>query len=311
MYKKPILLICFVLVLSLTANTAVAELVAYYPLDEGSGTSAADMSGQGHDGTIQGTPAWVDGPPGFGKALYYDGVSPATGWVNCGTWNPSEVTGHLSVAFWCQWDGAIPGSWQGVVAKRDYWDDTGNGAGSMWEIEVDESSQEMRFFRGGSYPGGAVLPVGEWKYIAVTFDGTTVIFYVDGVETNQGGFSFGPKTDSVIEIGCDSADGWNSFNGILDEVRIYDHALSPSEIQNLMQGVGKSEASNPSPPDNAVDVPVDANLGWTRGQYALQDDVYFGTDPCMASLPHLTTLFSFQDPLVDLPVDLIASPTAM
>ncbi|MHC4641741.1 MAG: DUF1349 domain-containing protein, partial [Planctomycetota bacterium] len=70
-----------------------------------------------------------------------------------------------------------------------------------------------------------------------------------------------------------------------------------------------SLASGPSPGDGAVDVPVDANLGWTRGEYALQDDVYFGTDPCMASLPHLATRFSFQDPLVDLPVDLIASTT--
>ncbi len=53
MYKK----LFFVFLMSLmTASTAVAELVAYYPLNEGAGTTTADASGKNHNGTIQGTP---------------------------------------------------------------------------------------------------------------------------------------------------------------------------------------------------------------------------------------------------------------
>ena len=110
----------FGLLLVFTAGTAVAELVAYYPLDEGSGSVAADASGNGHDGEIIGEPTWVDGQPGFGRALYFNGVSPATGWVNCGRWNPSEETGQLTVAFWAKWDGSMgDDQWQGLVSKRD------------------------------------------------------------------------------------------------------------------------------------------------------------------------------------------------
>ena len=91
MYKK-LLYLVLVLVPLVAAHTAVAELVAYYPLNEGAGTTTADASGKGHTGTMQGTPTWVDGPPGYGKALYFNGQNPASGWVNCGTWNPSAGT---------------------------------------------------------------------------------------------------------------------------------------------------------------------------------------------------------------------------
>ncbi len=123
MYKK----LLFVFLVSLMAvSTAVAELVAHYRLDEGTGTTTADASGKGHTGTIQGTPTWVDGPPGYGKALYFNGQNPTSGWVNCGTWNPSAGTGQLSVAFWARWDGSMGSDqYQGLVSKRDDWDSTG------------------------------------------------------------------------------------------------------------------------------------------------------------------------------------------
>ncbi len=70
-----ICLISFVLVLGLTlTNTASAELVGWWKLDEGSGTTAFDSSGNGNDGTLQGAPAWVDDGK-FGKAVKFNGSS--------------------------------------------------------------------------------------------------------------------------------------------------------------------------------------------------------------------------------------------
>ncbi|MHC4099128.1 MAG: hypothetical protein ACYSWZ_25405, partial [Planctomycetota bacterium] len=65
----------------------------------------------------------------------------------------------------------------------------------------------------------------------------------------------------------------------------------------------------PSPADDAIDVPIDANLGWTRGDGTVQDEVYFGTDPC--ALPLVTTIMNFPafPPLYDPPADLVASTT--
>jgi hypothetical protein len=270
-------LILFAAVLSLVTGTARAKLVAYWPLNEGSGTTAADASGNNHDGTIQGTPTWVDGPPGYGTALDYNGQNPAAGYVDCGTWNPSAATGQLTVAFWAKWKGYVgPDNWQGVVGKRDSWDDTGAGNNSMWEIEISPTNNAISFFRGGSYPGsgGKVLPVGQWTHIAVTFDGSTQVFYVDGVETGRGAFQFGPKTDAMITIGCDNNGGWNCFNGTLDEVRLYDTALSAAEVKKLSAPLG---ASTPTPADGSVLTMNFAQLKWTAGSTAAFHEVYFGT----------------------------------
>jgi hypothetical protein len=274
MYKK----LFFVFLVSLMGvSTAVAELVAYYPLNEGAGTTAADASGKNHNGTIQGTPTWVDGPPGYGKALYFNGQNPASGWVNCGTWNPSAGTGQLSVAFWARWDGSMGSDqWQGLVGKRDDWDSTGAGTLSMWEIEVDATTNVVHFFRGGSYPssGNYVMPVGQWVHIAVTFNGSTAIFYANGTQTGSGSFSFGPKTDAIIEIGCDSGvSGWNSFNGTLDEVRLYNNALTPAEIKALAAKYG---ASNPKPLDGEKVGQTSLALSWTAGAFADSHHVFFG-----------------------------------
>ena len=146
----------------------------------------------------------------------------------------------------------------------------------MWCIEIDASSDNLHFFRAGSYPGGGtVLPIGEWTHIAVTFDGTTEIFYVNGEENGRGGFSFGSKVDSVITIGCNNQSGWNSFNGILDEVRLYDNALSPDEIQQAMIGE-MPLAYDPKPPDGSIHLDTWASLSWKPGTSAVSHDVYFG-----------------------------------
>jgi len=273
MCRKLIFSISSALVLSLAASTAFADLVAYYPLDEGSGNTTEDASGNGHDGEIQGTPNWVNSKSGFGKALYFDGQNPATGWVNCGTWDPSEDTGQLTIALWVRWDGAVPDVWQGIMGKRDEWAE----GQVVWYLEVNMENQQVAIGRYGVYPncGGRILPEGEWAHIAAAFDGTTMVFYINGEETGKGNFSLGEKTDATIEIGCDNQSGWNSFHGAIDEVRIYNNALSPEEIQTVMIGQ-MPLAYNPKPADGAMHEDTWASLSWTPGTTAASHDVYFG-----------------------------------
>lgn len=213
-----------------TALMKDASLVAYYPLDEGSGNIAADASGNGHDGAILGTPTWIDSMSGYGTALYFAGSNPADGYVDCGTWNPSEGTGQLTVALWARYDGLVEG-WQRIIGKRDGW----AVDNMMWQIEINKNNQQISFERTDVYPvgGGIVLPEGQWAHVAVTFDGTTAVFYVNGEETGRGDFSFGTKTDSALIIGADNPEGWNSFHGALDEVMLYNRALSEAEVLEL------------------------------------------------------------------------------
>lgn len=87
------------------------------------------------------------------------------------------------------------------------WDS--QGTRMMWDIFIHKDKHSIRFSRVGSYPpcGGRVLPIGQWSHVAATFDGTTLIFYIDGEETGRGDFSFGTKIDSTIIIGAVNLNG--------------------------------------------------------------------------------------------------------
>ncbi|MHC4285180.1 MAG: Ig-like domain-containing domain [Planctomycetota bacterium] len=89
-------------------------------------------------------------------------------------------------------------------------------------------------------------------------------------------------------------------------------ALSISIFLIAVSGVAASaptEAIDPNPVDGAIDVPVDANLSWSRGEGAVQDEVYLGTDPC--ALPLVAAIMNLPPfpPLYNPPGDLVASTT--
>jgi hypothetical protein len=203
-------------------DPGAAGLQASYALEN----DVLDGSGNGHDGTAMGNPVYVAGQAG--QALQFDGQGGQ--YVACGTWNPSAATGQLSVSVWAKWAG-LSGQYQGLVAKRDTWAVND----MMWQIEANIDTGALTCSRTDVYPasGNPVLPVGEWAHVAVTFDGTTAKFFVNAVETGEGGFSFGADPAAGVHFGCCDSNGGNPFNGALDEVRIYDRALSSFEINYL------------------------------------------------------------------------------
>ncbi|MGE5293921.1 MAG: LamG domain-containing protein [Solirubrobacterales bacterium] len=205
-------------------------LVARYKLDG----NLDDSTGNGHNGVFGGDPnfpaTYVTGPTGFGKGLLFDGTGGHQN-VECGTFNPSAATGQLTISTWAKWDGPSD-QWQGLMGKRDAW----TAEDTMWHLEVNKDAGTIGFARWDVYPGSgsAKLPVGTWAHVAVTFDGTTARFYLNGVETGNGAFSFGPKKDARVHFGSDDPEGGNAFNGALDDVRLYDKALSADEVKALM-----------------------------------------------------------------------------
>ena len=204
-------------------------LVAYYKLEG----NLDDSSGNGHNGTLAGNaslPAkYVSGPAGFGQGLLFDGTGGHQN-VELGTFNPSAATGQLTVALWAKWDGASD-QWQGLIGKRDAWAVND----MMWHVEVNRDNGTIGFARTDVYPdsGGAKLPIGTWAHVAVTFDGTTARFYLNGVQTGSGSFSFGLDTGAALHFGSDDPNGGNAFNGALDEIRLYDQVLTVAEILKL------------------------------------------------------------------------------
>lgn len=189
--------------MTFAVHNSFGELVAYYPMDEGSGTLIRDFSGNIHHGQAQADPVWQDGQTNYGKAIYFDGSEPQPAWIDCGTWNPSDQTGELTVACWIKW-GGLNDNWQGIIGKRDGWDPEPDGP-MMWYFEINGANGYLLFGRRDHYDVGImdVTVQDEWQHLAATFDRVTGSIYVNGELVTSDDFSLGPKEDAAIVIGAD------------------------------------------------------------------------------------------------------------
>ena len=272
------------LVLGLAARAANADLksglVGYYPLDEGVGNIAHDLSGHGHDGALHNGITWIS--PGYqGSGVNCDGTANTR--IELGTWNPAEGTGQLSLALWIRWAGG-GGTYQGLIGKRDTWPDT-----TMFQFQVrPENGGTFRLETGSVAivsPNNTLNPlVQTWAHVAATFDGTTARLYLNGQQVATGAFAFYDAGEgSDMGIGCVTGGGagysgnGEVFLGDMDEVFIYNRPLSEEEVALVMAGYSGDGASNPRPENDANDVPLDIVLSWDPMGTATTRDVYFGT----------------------------------
>jgi hypothetical protein len=281
MSKKLFYLISFVLVLGMVlTGAAKADLVGWWRFNEGSGDTASDSSGNGHDGTLLGNPEWVIGPPGFGGALAFH-PDKCIG-VDTGIYDPTNGTGQFTVALWAFWDGT--GTFQHFLTKSAGW-----GADTMmFQFELWGAHETATYTDrvGVSHQAAgsvefSILPKNEWVHLALTFDGTNAVIYLNGVdEQGPKPFSIGPDVDAQVEIGYNSNRpeiSERTFHGSLDEVRIYDKALTADEIQVVMQGgEGFPNAFGPNPADGELYPDTWVNLSWRPGDFAASHDVYIG-----------------------------------
>lgn len=206
----------------------VPGLIAYWKFDEGSGSRVQDNSGNGNDGTIQGA-RWATGR--FGKALSFDGVDD---YVELSTpWTGEPNTFEC----WLKIPATVPdGTRVGIVAGN--YPDTNN---INWEVHT--SGRPRVYWNNGEINwviSGIDLRTGNWLHYASVRDkaANKFYFYLNGVlagTLNTGvGTDITPATAS--HIGNDKrGSGTPWFNGTIDEVRIYNRALSQSEIQANMK----------------------------------------------------------------------------
>ena len=217
----------------ISADGVTSGLVGYWKLDESTGTVAYDFSGNGNNGTSTNGPTSVSGQ--VGQALSFNGTN---NYVTIG--NPSnlqfDTNTPFSVSFWVKAPSAATNV--GFVTKTP----TINGIG--WYVWSFSGYNSLRFsFYNGTtayvVSTSQIINDGTWHFATVTFDGSQnrsgMKAYFDGdlsgTGTN-GAMSFSVLNSNPVNIGARNNNG-NFLNGIMDEVRIYNRALSAAEIKTI------------------------------------------------------------------------------
>ena len=209
------------------------NLVASYGFNENSGTTLTDNSGRNNHGTLVNGPTWTSAGK-YGPALVFDGnndlvninddnsLDLTTGMTLEAWVNPSDLTGYKTVL--CK-----ENSTNNFIYTLSANNSTSNTTSQRPNSRMANGSANV------TVTGTSKLPLNTWTHIASTYDGSVFRFYVNGVQvstTNING-TMGIST-GMLRIGGTTTLGSQYFTGIIDEVRIYNRALSQAEIQTDM-----------------------------------------------------------------------------
>jgi fibronectin type 3 domain-containing protein len=205
------------------AGVSTAGLRAAYGFDDGSGTAALDTSGNYRTASLLGA-GWTTGR--FGSAVSLNGTSNEVDPPALGTFYKTAFTYEAWVLKQStKVDVGVVGSWVGS-----------QGGGAM--IWIDHLSGRYRLALGttlGNYVDSGRTPaVGQWQFVAATYDGSVARIYIDGVETASTTFTGNVGDSNTWRIGAYGSPAAGFFDGRIDNVRIYDRALSAGDIQTDM-----------------------------------------------------------------------------
>jgi hypothetical protein len=227
------------------------NLLAWWACDEGEGNIVGDASGNGHDGTfVNGDPVWVEGVQGTAVEL----VGPTLVEVPPLDMELTEAT----MAGWILPYGAQP-DWSSIIMTRDPGLATGfNVLGYQLAYHWNDDSASW------SFRGGDMIAEDDWTFAAVTVDPDKATFYVNGEKGSVNEITHEPCLwNSNIYLGGDGTESWlaRRMVGALDNVYMYDRALSEGEIRYL---AGFRAMDNPGT-DNLI------------AAYAFENDVLDGS----------------------------------
>ena len=225
-----VLFVAVALASSSYAKIDLETCVGMWLFNEGKGDVTADASASKNDGTLQGGPEWTDGI--FGEALQFDG---ADDYVNVGNADNLSITGDLTFSMWVKIS-EYPTSWRNMLSKLV--DDTH----AEFNFRYKTSTQGQFYYGTGSaaivcnWNPTEDLPLDTWTHIAgVRKSKTYQKLYFNGVEKRTMNITADAvSTTANVTIGRQSNASGFFFNGIIDEVAIFNVALGAEDIQTLM-----------------------------------------------------------------------------
>jgi hypothetical protein len=200
-------------------------LILHYRLDEVSGNLVADSSPIALNATFYGTPLWSD----EGKFM---GAAQLNGQSQIIAPMPNHLSSltTMTLSVWMRGDRSIldmAHSWPSALYHADY---ATNKGFALMTTATNTNTFGLRLHTGTGRREVTMdgVPAGAWVHVVATFDGSTMRLYRDGalVSINATGAIPVPAFDARLQIGI-------GYEGMLDDVRIYNRALSPVEVQSL------------------------------------------------------------------------------
>ena len=247
---------------SVTVSNTVnpVGLVAAYGFEEGFGPQAMDVTGNGNNGAISEA---VRVPGRSGGALQYDGIND---YVSVNDSSPLDLTTRMTLEAWVK-PTVAPSSWRNIVVKER------SGGSQAYQLAAGSSSSNRpanRVYASGATRtlyGGSQLAAGAWTHLAATYDGANQRLYVNGVQVSSRAQTGSISTSSSpLRIGGSPTLG-QYFSGLIDEVRIYNRALSAGEIQvDMATPVSMPDTTPPTDPTGITQTgatEVSVSLSWT------------------------------------------------
>ena len=232
MFTRVFITIFVVFVAGFVAGTANADLVAHWTFDEGEGTVAHDSAGS-YDGTVNGA-SWTAGK--VGGALAFNGTS---NYVYVPDNDALDITGDITIAAWVYFNrggNGQDGSQQSIVAKT-----LGNGSyNTPYDFRTSANAEPMLYISRSDATGHEAvsntqtIPLLSWHHLAVTVSNNVADFYIDGVLSITEGMLTKPAAGNSRPLYIGRRDNGLYLNGLIDDVRLYNNALSQSEIQALI-----------------------------------------------------------------------------
>ncbi len=240
------------------------DLIGWWKFDEGYGKKAIDFSGHGNDGTTGGDPRWIEGVMDGALDLNGNDYVAINGVVD-------DMTGtNITLSAWIKTTQSSEGN---VFAAND--------SASAHPLMFGVTSGNPFVNDGTDTQFPPAINNNQWHMITYVRNGSVGTIYVDGVQVGTYTAAWSKDTITRWSIGqeWDTATPSDFYMGAVDDVRIYNKALTADEVKQLTRG-DLLRAWSPSP-NNGSTVDVERArqpLTWSPGDKASQHDVYFGLD---------------------------------
>lgn len=238
---------------SVSATPSGEGLVGYWPFDENTGTAAADLSPTGASGVLTNGPLWTEGK--FSSGISFDGLNDFVRVSHRSPLNPG--TSLWTVSAWVKTDANV-----GTIVQK------GSSTADEYEFGISDGRAYFTLNAGGAdllatAAGTSSINDGAWHHVVgVRSEERTALLYVDGIQEGSSSFSGSDTSiyaNNALIIGAHGNEAANPLAGTIDEVRVYNRALSSTEVQDMYtnaQDPPPTPTSTPSPTPTVTPTPT-------------------------------------------------------